>query len=493
MKVILSPENKITFDTKIIFAFSKKLASKEEKWEISPINWPKEIAKSFDTTPGADNFTGKKGATFSFFFENITLIALGLGEEAKLTREIFRRELSKCLKKLGSTSDSLAIPLEGVPFDASIITEAALLGAYSFKKYFSKSEKLRLKTVYLTTNKPTDKMQTSIEEASNLCESINLCRDFVNEPPNVLNSESYTKLIEKDVKDNLSNVKIKILGEAELKKEGCGLFLAVNAGSCHEPRLIHLTYTPKNLTKKSAHVALVGKGLTFDSGGFNLKPSASVKGMKYDMAGSATVYAAFRSAVLNKLPVKITLVLGLTDNLISSHAFLPDSIIKSRNGKTVEIGNTDAEGRLVLADCLSYTGSEKPDLIIDVATLTGAIVAALGEEVCGLFSNNETLSKNLLASAKDADEYLWSMPLIEEYREDIKSKVADLYNMGNKSFGGASKAAVFLEAFIENDTPWAHLDIAGVAANQKHLPYCPADGGSGIMVRTLYRFLVDHA
>ncbi|MCK5073973.1 MAG: leucyl aminopeptidase, partial [Bacteriovoracaceae bacterium] len=238
-----------------------------------------------------------------------------------------------------------------------------------------------------------------------VAESVNFGRDLVNEPPNHLNSETMAKQIEKDA-SKLSGVKIKILDKAALKKEKMNLFLSVNAGSHYAPRLVHLTYTPKKATKKTKHLALVGKGLTFDTGGYSIKPSASMVNMKFDMAGAATAYAAFRAAVLCNAGIKISCILGLTDNAIGPEATMPDSIVTGRNGKTVEILNTDAEGRLVLADCLDYTCDQNPDAIIDVATLTGAVLVALGGEICGLMGNDQKLAKKLLDSAGAMDEYM---------------------------------------------------------------------------------------
>ena len=268
-----------------------------------------------------------------------------------------------------------------------------------------------------------------------------------------------------------------------------GLFLSVNAGSAFAPRMAHLTYTPKKVTNKTKHIVLVGKGLTFDSGGYSLKPAGSMMNMKFDMAGSATVYGAFRAAVLLKADVKITCLLGMTDNMVNAHATTPDSIVTARNGMTVEILNTDAEGRLVLADCLSFASDLKPDAIIDSATLTGAVLVSLGSEVCGIMGNNQKLTDSLLKSAEKTNEYMWQLPIIQEFREDMKSPIADLKNMGGSRFGGSAKAAAFLENFVDKNIPWAHLDIAGIGDSQGHLPYCPKKGASGLIIRTLVHYL----
>ncbi len=321
-------------------------------------------------------------------------------------------------------------------------------------------------------------------------EVLTFARDLVNEAPNVLHSEGYAKEIEKDVKKNLKGVEIKILGKAELKKENCNLFLSVNAGSAYGPRLVHLTYTPKKTTKNTKHIALVGKGLTFDTGGYSLKPGGSMMGMKFDMGGSATVYGAFRAAVLNNSPYKITCILGMTDNAVSYTATMPDSIIKSRSGKTVEILNTDAEGRLVLADCIDYACDLEPDFLINAATLTGACLIALGTQVCAVLGNDDKWINKVKKSADQSDEYMWQLPIIDEWREELKSPIADLKNIGSSGKAGTAIAAAFLQNFVKNDIKWAHLDIAGVANGASHLPYCPSKGASGLIVRSLHHLLV---
>ncbi len=213
--------------------------------------------------------------------------------------------------------------------------------------------------------------------------------------------------------------------------------------------------------------------------------------MKHDMAGSATVYAAFRAAVLLKAPIKITCLMGITDNAVSSLATMPDSIVKARNGKTVEILNTDAEGRLVLGDVLDYACDLKPDGIIDAATLTGACLVALGNQVTAVLGNNQKWIETLLDAAKSADEYMWQLPIIPEWTQDMKSKVADLKNIGTPMRAGTATAAAFLQEFIKDDIPWAHLDIAGTADGQSHLPYCPPVGASGLTVRSLVHLLMN--
>ncbi|RLA59032.1 MAG: hypothetical protein DRQ89_14650, partial [Epsilonproteobacteria bacterium] len=348
-----------------------------------------------------------------------------------------------------------------------------------------------LKTVTLDSKLPQSKLKKAakaLQDSTNVVESVNIARDYVNEPPNVLHSESYAKMVEKDAKA-IKGVKVKVFGKPELKKEKMGMFLSVNAGSAYQPRMVQLTYTPSKVTKKTKHICFVGKGLTFDTGGYSLKPGGSMMNMKYDMAGSATVYGAFRAAALLGVDAKVTCLLGMTDNAINELATMPDSIVTARNGKTVEILNTDAEGRLVLGDVLSFASDLKPDCIIDAATLTGAVLVALGKEICGVMGNNQSLINNILKSTKNTDENAWQLPIIDAFRSDMKSQIADLKNIGGSRGGGTAKAAAFLENFVDPKVPWVHLDIAGCGDSQSHLAYCPPKGPSGSMIRSLVDFV----
>jgi leucyl aminopeptidase len=423
-----------------------------------------------------------------------------MGEKKNAKAEGIRRAVANATKhfigkkyKTVSFDTASFNAINKMPETVGLIIESYKLTAYKFDKYFSEKSKPSFKEVclYVADKKAKKGIEKSVIAADNVADSVNFARDLVNEAPNVLHSVEYAKRIEKDVKANLKGVKTKIMGKADLKKEKMNLFLAVNAGSAYEPRLVHLTYTPKKATKNTKHIALVGKGLTFDTGGYSLKPGGSMMGMKFDMGGSATVYGAFRAAVLNNAPYKITCILGMTDNAVNDKATFPDSIVKGRNGKTVEILNTDAEGRLVLADCLDYAGDQKPDYIIDAATLTGACLVALGSQVCAVLGNDDKFIGDVKKSADKQDEYMWQLPIIPEWRDDMKSKIADLKNIGTPARAGTATAAAFLENFIQDGIKWAHLDIAGVCDSQAHLPYCPAKGASGLIVRSLHHLLTN--
>ena len=496
MKFIISTSSKSDkqeHELVIVPAFKAKgkKAANISDWEVS-------FKKSFSKIKASKFFEGSKGQSFNFPLENgTTVLALGLGEKESVSLETLRCEAANACKKILNQHSEVVLKVNKFALKNDLersiasIVQGFLLSSYKFEKHLSSKSEQKLKKVMLEVDtKDVKAAKNALQESLIICESVNFCRDLVNEPPNILNSETYAKLVEKDSK-KLNRVKVKVLGRSQLKKEKMGMFLSVNAGSAYEPRLVHLTYTPKKVTKKTKHVVLVGKGLTFDTGGYSLKPSGSMMNMKFDMAGSSTVYSAFRAASLLNSDIKVTCLLGITDNAVNEKATMPDSIVTARNGKTVEILNTDAEGRLVLGDVLSYASDLKPDTIIDAATLTGACLVSLGHEMCGLMANSDSLAKSLLESAKEVDEYMWQLPIIEPFRKDMKSNIADLKNMGGSRFGGTSKAAAFLENFVDPKIDWAHLDIAGIGDSQSHLPYCPSKGASGSIVRTLTHYLIN--
>ncbi|MDD0852610.1 leucyl aminopeptidase [Halobacteriovorax sp. GB3] len=487
-------------DLIVVSAFQKTVEAKGKKKETTEVvntHWSKELKEAFLAIKSSKNYKASLGERYFFALQDGTEVCvLGLGDKKALDLEKIRKEFANFYKAVSSKYADVSVAFDGFVKGSKedslkAIVESLLMTAYSFDTYLAKKSNPTLKTVtFDSAEKGTSKkkFQAAIDEATTVTSAINFARDLVNEPPNVLRSTEYAKRIKKDV-ESIKGVKCKILGNKELKKEKMNLFLSVNAGSAYEAQLVHLTYTPKKVTKNTKHIAFVGKGLVFDTGGYSLKPGGSMVNMKFDMAGSATVYAAFKAAAEMGLNVKMTCILGMTDNAVNSHATMPDAIVKARNGKTVEILNTDAEGRLVMADCLDYACDLKPDALIDSATLTGACLIALGTEVCGLMGNDQKLQDKLLKSAKNADEYMWQLPVIPEWHKDMKSNIADLKNIGGSRFGGTAKAAAFLSEFIKNDVAWAHLDIAGVGDSQSHLPYCPSKGASGLVIRSLVDFL----
>lgn len=497
LKLDLNGSQFLTADLKILTAFQKSNTS-----AVSIDHWTdKGLKEEFQNLKVIKNYKASKDETIAFTaVTGETVWVVGLGDKTKFTAEDLRKTVAKLFKNAKSTKwPTIAFDVAGFNTvrdearTAYLIAESLYLSNYSFDIYKSKKPESINTTILLShfDKKNTAKIEKTLVSAKHIGESISVIKNFINEAPNVLHSEEYAKRVEADVKKNLKGVKIKILNKAQIKKEKMGLFLSVNAGSAYEPRLVHLTYEPARSNSKTKHIALVGKGITFDTGGYCIKPGASMAGMKNDMGGSATVYGAFRAAVLEKAPVKITCILAMTDNAINSLATVPDAIVAGRNGKTVEILNTDAEGRLILADAVDYACDQKPDFIIDAATLTGAALVALGNQVCAILGNDQKWVNEILKAAQDQDEYMWQLPIINEWRQDIKSKIADLRNIGTPMRAGTAIGAAFIEEFVKNDIKWAHLDVAGVVDAQSHLPYCSAHGASGLIVRTLTHLLVN--
>jgi len=313
-----------------------------------------------------------------------------------------------------------------------------------------------------------------------IADGVNLARRLVNLPPDDLYPETFAE--EAATIAGRVGLEIEIWDQPRLERERCRALLAVARGSARPPRLVLLHYRGSGHSDTRPDLALVGKGVTFDSGGLSLKPSEGMVAMKCDMAGAATVLGAMSAIAELGLKVNVIGLMGMVENLVSGKAYKLGDVLTARNGKTIEVHNTDAEGRLVLADVLCYAVDREVDYIIDLATLTGACVVALGMDVVGLFSNHEEWSEKVLSAAKTCGEPIWPMPMFDEYNELLKSDLADVKNIGGR-WGGAITAAKFLENFV-NETAWVHLDIAGPAFAESSKPH-QEGGGSGAMVRTL--------
>jgi leucyl aminopeptidase len=317
-------------------------------------------------------------------------------------------------------------------------------------------------------------------------EAQNFTRLLANEPPNLLTP---LKLAEEARQMAAEfGLECEVFDEARMRELGMGLLLGVAMGSAQPPALVVLRYRPANAAPDAAHLALVGKGVTFDTGGVNLKPTEGMEKMKYDMTGAATVIGAMRAIAQLKPSIPVTAYAPCVENMIGGRAQRPSDIVTSLQGKTVEILNTDAEGRLILADALTYAAREGATHLVDAATLTGAVAVALGFVHAGVFSNNDELQSLLLASAAAEGEKMWPLPMDEDYMDLLKSGFADLPNIGGR-YGGAISAAKFLEQFVEGK-PWVHLDIAGTAWLEEGKPFL-AKGPSGVAVRTMIRLAMD--
>jgi leucyl aminopeptidase len=373
---------------------------------------------------------------------------------------------------------------------AAHLAFGARLKSYAFDKYRTKNledYRRKLKTLAVVTLDVAAAKKAHAGLAA-VADGIFLARDLVNEPPNVL----YPAEFARRAKARLSKlgVKVEVLGEAEMRRQGFGALLGVGQGSDRESQLVVMQW---NGGKKSGKpLALIGKGVCFDTGGISLKPGNALAGMKGDMAGAAAVTGTMMALAARKAKVNVVGVIGLVENMPDGAAIRPDDVLTSLSGQTIEVLNTDAEGRLVLADALTYTQRRfKPRLVIDLATLTGAIVATLGFEHAGVFSNDDELVRRIQGAGRYTGERVWQLPLDPFYDKMIRSKIADMKNIGGSN-SGAITAAQFLQRFVEKDTPWAHLDIAGVAwQDGEQKPTIPS-WGTGWGVRLLNRLVIEH-
>ena len=356
------------------------------------------------------------------------------------------------------------------------------LKSYTFNKYKTlNKKKINQKIDFTIISSNKEKIIKKYKYYDAIKNGVFLTRDLVSEPPNILNPKTYVQEIKKLTKFGL---KVKAYDEKNLKKLGLNALLGVGQGSANDTYLVTIEWNGKKQSKEKP-LAFVGKGVCFDTGGISLKPARFMEEMKYDMAGSAVVVGLLKSFALRKAKINAVGVVGLVENMPGSNAQRPGDIVKSYSGKTIEVLNTDAEGRLVLADALSFTEKKfKPKFMIDLATLTGAIIISLGEEYAGLFSNNDELSDNIFKASENVNEKVWRLPLHKNYDKLINSPVADVQNINYAGGAGSITAAQFLQRFILNNTPWAHLDIAGMAFSKKAANLNPG-GATGFGVRLL--------
>lgn len=445
-----------------------------------------------------EQFAPKAGKTLTVPLadgETNALIIVGMGTAAKATPDTYRKAAYKIVRaaaERGASSVGLALPSPSGSLDlgcetlSSAIGCGAALAGYRFHKYVSPSEDDRFsapKSVAVI-GADADAVRHGAAYADAQC----YARDLANEPGNVIDPATFEAEARR-VADEFG-LDIEVIEADELKKRGMNALLAVGSGSATPPRMIRVTYTPAGTTKYTA--ALVGKGITFDSGGLSLKGPDSMLTMKGDKTGACVVLAAVRLAAQLKLPVKVHAVMGLAENMPSGSSYRVDDIVRAYNGKTIEVINTDAEGRITLADSLSLASELHPDVMIDIATLTGACAVALGSFCAGLFSNCDKTSEQFLEASKKTGERFWRMPLDDtDLRERIKTPFADVKNSGGRQ-GGAITAAMFLEEFVGKDIPWMHLDIAATDHTKEPYSYY-ASGATGFGMRTIAQFLESKA
>jgi leucyl aminopeptidase len=454
-----------------------------------------------------EQFKGKKGQTLALHTHgrvgSARLLLVGAGARKDFTPADLRGFAARVYKAGAAASvKSVTVVMpytEGVVQEraSQFLAEGALSAAYKFDKYLTGEKKKsdapsvdEIKIAMSADNVDGSRLESlkrGVQRGEQVAEAVALARDLINEPAGEMTPRKMAEVAQRVAKQH--GLEVKVLGPKECEKLGMGMYLAVAQGSEEEPRFIHLTYRPKGKTPSRKTIALVGKGVTFDSGGLSLKPSNAMEDMKVDMSGAAAVIAAIGVLADLGVPFEVHALAACTENMPSGKSYKLGDVLKSMAGKTVEINNTDAEGRLTLGDAITYAKEEiKPDEIFDFATLTGACMVALGPHTAGVMGNDLSLVERWLAAARLAGEDMWHLPLPEKLRDQLKSDVADMRNTGER-YGGALTAGLFLKEFV-GDTPWVHVDIAGPASADKESGHIPK-GGTGFGVATLVEYLAS--
>ncbi|MEW6602115.1 MAG: leucyl aminopeptidase [Nitrospirota bacterium] len=446
----------------------------------------RDVDKALEGLPGkilsSGEFSGKHGQMSLLHTQGRIkperVLLAGLGQEKEITAERLRQAGGKTasyIRSLGIRNACLSTRTIGpLRISPSAFLEGCLLSDYRFEKYRKDDDRRGLKNITVLSGKDIGRQIKWIESAA---KAVHLARDLVNTPSNDMTPSVLVRAAR-----SLKKVSVKVIERKQAEALGMGAYVSVAKGSMEPAKFIVITYKGKNVRP----VALVGKAITFDSGGISLKPSEGMEKMKYDMAGGAAVLGVLQAAAELRLPLHIIAVLPATENLPGGSASKPGDVVKSLDGKTIEIISTDAEGRLALADAIGYVKKFRPSAIIDIATLTGACSIALGNEAIAMMGNNDTLMEKMKKASEETAEYVWQMPVFDSYKEYIKGDIADLKNSGGRS-GSLVTSACFLKEFA-GDVPWVHLDIAGTAWTDKDRPYIPK-GATGIGARLLLNFL----
>lgn len=438
-------------------------------------------------------------ATFATGGAAREVLLVGLGPADGMTTEHLRRAAALAAKgALERKAGSLHIEVHGVAVEAvgggllagRAVAEGALMGTYAYTDSKSAPDKPALKGIAL--GGPGADFRRGAALGETLARANMFTRDLQNGAGNVVTPSALAKAAQALARKS-PQVTAKVLDEAAMKKMGMGLLLGVSQGSTEPAKLIHLTYKPKG--KSKGRVAFVGKGLTFDAGGYSLKPSAKMDEMRFDMSGGAAVLGAMHALTELDVPFEVHGVVPSSENLIDGNATKPGDVHTGLNGTTVEILNTDAEGRLILADALAYVDTKvKPEVVIDLATLTGAVIVGLGHEVTGMFATSDALRDGLLAAGKATGEEVWPLPLLDAHKEGMKGTSADLANIGSPAMGaGPSQGAAFLAHFVGEGRDWAHLDIAGTAWNTRDRDWTGGSTGTGVGARLLIEYLLQRS
>lgn len=442
-----------------------------------------------------DKFEGKFGHTYLLqTYGKIPankVLVVGLGNREKLTMNKLRELSAKIVKKAESIkAKKICIDLGKLDFDTihsgQAVAEGALIADYCFDKYITEKNKDRIEEFVLVEkdNQRYSRLNEGAEKGIKIAKAMNFARDLANEPAQYATPSKLAEIAKK-----IEGVKTKIYDKDEIEKLEMGAFLAVAKGSCEFPKFIHIKYTPPGHIQPKKKIALIGKGITFDSGGLDIKPPSSMLTMKDDMSGSACVISVMNAIKELNPSVEVHAIVAACENMPGCAAYKPGDILTAKNKKTIEVDNTDAEGRLTLADALCFACELGVDEVIDIATLTGACVVALGTQAAGIMGNNQGLIDNIIKIGEESGERFWQLPMYEEYFEGLKSDIADMKNTGARG-GGASSAAIFLQKFVKEEIKWAHLDIAGVAFFEKPQKEL-GKGATGVGVRTLLNYILS--
>ncbi len=436
-----------------------------------------------------EKFEGKYGEIYKLplIGEDKKIFVVGLGKQADFSYSKIRNLTAKVVRTCTSNIKKVVSILHGAgvaglcpQLCAQMIAEGAISGTYSFDKYKTQKKENNISDFIIAEidDEKYKKAKKGIEEGLIVAQSVNMARDLINESSQYLYPETLAQFAVEN-----SNVKTTVYNKEQIKEMGMNAFLAVGQGSIHEPKFIHMEYKPQNPKKK---IAIVGKGITFDAGGLDLKPPASMLTMRDDMSGAAAVITTMKAISELKPDVEVHAIVAACENMPSGSSYKPGDVIIAKTGRSIEIDNTDAEGRVTLADALAYAEELGVDEIIDIATLTGACVVALGTVASGIMGNDDKKIKEFIKTTEITGERYWQMPMFEEFGESLKSDIADTKNTGGRN-GGTSAAGIFLSKFIKN-TPWIHIDIAGTAFIDKQNDE-GIKNATGIGVRSLIKYI----
>ncbi|HEY1080242.1 MAG TPA: leucyl aminopeptidase [Bdellovibrio sp.] len=482
-----------------LVVFSKASSQKDKAAKVTHTELHKKLAASVEEKA----ISGKHQEVVTFRelgykgFRHV--IVVGLGKENKIDHESVRQSMASAFEAIKAVgAKEAAIHFDGITTSkkdaadfAKATVEGLILTSYVFNELMSGKKEEKEINVHVVTKLANDKaLKAAFNEGVILATYTNFSRRLGDMPGNLMTPTILANSAVEAAKG--TGLKVTVWDKARIKKEKMGGLLGVSNGSAQEPRFIIMEYKGAAASKKP--VTFVGKGLTFDCGGISIKPSAGMEEMKYDMCGGANVIGTMLAIAKLKLKINAVGLVASTENLVGPEATKPGDVHTARNGKTFEINNTDAEGRLILADALSYATELEPQVIIDAATLTGAMVMALGNTHTGYFTRNSALKTKVEKAAGESGEWVWHMPLTDFHVKDMKGTYADLSNMSSGKGAGSATAAAFLEQFVGEGIPWAHFDIAGTGwAVGNRLPYCPKKGASGVMLRTFVEIAKQHA